>query len=487
MAEQVTTLFIGDDAVNLLVVEGRRVKKWVSLPLEPGLVNQGLILDEARVADEVNKLFQLAKIGTRRVIAGISGPDSLYRLISLPQLPEAILPEAVKQEARRVIPMPLDEVYISYQRLPAPEGETRVFLAAFSRNATDVLIRTLRQAGVQPYIMDLAPLALCRTLNEPRAIIINVRLDHVDVMVVEDRLPQLIHRLSLAGEVTSLSESLPAIAEEVDRAITFYNSSHKRDPLDSSVPMFVCGDLTNGPESWQPLAGKLKCPVSILPSPVESPDGFNPSDFMVNIGLALKKLQPEEAGANFLLVNFNALPEVYQPKAIRLSSILVPLGVIIVIGLVIGMGLLAKNKAESVSMLDSQLTTAQSRITEELTEMVAMNEQIKQIEAQLGSVENEAGLLNTTLLALEALREQTNDELHIIVDLLPEPIDLVEINHTAESIMVSGLAPTEDDVFGYARDLRVEFGDVVISSIEAEEEEEGEAIIGYRFELLLRW
>ncbi len=173
MAEKVITVFIRDDAVNLLQVEGRGVKKWASLPLEPGLVNQGLILDETRVAEELDKLFKLAKIGTRKVVAGISGLNSLYRLISLPELPEAILPEAVKQEARRVIPVPLDEVYLAYQRLPAPEGETRVFLTAFPRNVADVLVRTLRQAGIQPYVMDLAPLALCRTLDEPRAIIIN--------------------------------------------------------------------------------------------------------------------------------------------------------------------------------------------------------------------------------------------------------------------------------------------------------------------------
>jgi len=488
MAEKATTLFIRDDAVNLLVVEGKRVRKWASLPLEPGLVSQGLVLDEARVADGLNKLFKLAKIRTRRVVAGLSGLNSLYRLISLPELPDAILPEAVKQEAKRVIPVPLDEVYLSYQRLPAPAGETRVFLAVFPRNVADVLIRTMRQAGIQPYIMDLAPLALCRTLNEPRAIIINTRLDHLDIMVMEDRLPQLIHRLSLAGEVTSAPERLSAITEEIDRTIAFYNSSHGENPLDSTVPLFVCSDLAQLPEGWQSLGGKLGCPVSILPSPVESPDGFNPSDFMVNIGLALKELLNEREGANCSLVNFNALPEVYLPERVHLSRILAPVGVIIVIGLMIGMGFLVHNQAGSTSVLRSKLAPLQSSIALQVNEIATLQEQLKQVEAQVEPVEARAEIFDTTLTSLKVGRGQVSNELNEVVNLLPGTIDLTGVNHDGKLVTVSGIAPTEDDIFGYARDLRNRFGNVIISSIEAIEEEYGKitVITGFEFKLLLK-
>jgi type IV pilus assembly protein PilM len=372
MAKKVTTLFIRDDAVNLLVMEGRRVKKWASLSLEPGLVSQGVVVDEAQVADRLKELFKLAGVTASRVITGLSGLDSLYRMISLPELPEAVVAEAVKQEARRVIPVPLDEVYLSYQILPSAEGETRIFLATFPRNAADTLISTLRRAGIEPYIMDLAPLALCRTLDEPWAIIVNARLDHLDIMVIEDRLPQLIRRLSLSGEATSLSERLPIIAEEIDRTVTFYNSSHKAKPLDSTVPMFVCGDLEEAPESWQSLAGKLECPVSILPSPVEFPGGFNPNEFMVNIGLALKELFPAKGETNFSLVNFNALPEEYIPKAVRLSTFLVPIGIIIGAGLLVYMGFMVRTSMAHTSVLRSQLVPVENRIAQEQKEIATL-------------------------------------------------------------------------------------------------------------------
>ena len=55
-------------------------------------------------------------------------------------------------------------------------------------------------------------------------------------------------------------------------------------PLDSTVPVFICGDLAEAPDTWQSLVGQSGYTVSALPSPVEAPEGFNPNEFMVNIG-----------------------------------------------------------------------------------------------------------------------------------------------------------------------------------------------------------
>ena len=484
MAEKVISVFIRDDAVNLLLVEGRWVKKWASLPLESGLVREGLVLDESRVAGELDKLFKRAKITTRRVVAGISGFNSLYRLISLPELPAEILPEAVKQEARRVIPVPLEEVYIAYQRLPASPGETRVFLAAFPRNVADGLVRTMRLAGIQPYVMDLAPLALCRTLDEPRALIINAMLDHLDVMIMEDRLPQLIHRLSLPGEVTSVEEKLTAITEEVNRTVDFYNSSHRENPLSATVPMYVCSDLVEVPDNWQSLGSKLGCPVSILPSPVESPDGFDANEFMVNIGLALKEMEPEREGANFSLVNFNALPEVYQPKALSLSRIITRLGALVGIGLIILLAFLVYSRSDYISVLRSHLAPIQAGVAEQIKGIGDTQAQMKQIEAQLGPLSDRAAMFDNTLNSLRTGREEASSDLSEVVNLVPGEIDLTGVVHEGGSIKVTGVAPSQDDIFGYARDLRSSFGDVTISSVQAEKS--GSWITGFNFEFSVR-
>jgi len=460
MAKRVTTLFIRDTAINLLVMKGRQVEKWASLPLEPGLVSQGLIVDEARVADEVKQLFKREKVSTEKVITAASGHDSLYRIITLPELPEAILPEAVRREAKRVIPTPLEEVYFSYQRLSAERGEGRVFLASFPRNLTDPLVRTLRQAGIKPYIMDLAPLALCRIPNEPKAIIVNARLDHMDVIVIANRLPQVIRRLSLPSEAESLEENLPSIAEEFNRTVAFYNSGHMDNPLDSTVPVFVCGDLVEAPETWQSVVGQSGYSVSALPSPVEPPEGFDPNEFMVNIGLALKELRSEKEEANFSLVNFNALPEAYLPERFSIVRVLVPIGIVVGIGLIIlGLILIQGNRSE-IEALRSQLTATESSVAQLQRETTTLS-------VQIGPIEATADELNARVVDMERERAQIATDLSEIDRLAGETITLSNVNHTGGSVTVNGRAPDEDALFRYADDLRKSgiFSGIWISSI----------------------
>jgi type IV pilus assembly protein PilM len=460
MAKKVTTLFIRDTSINLLVMNGQRVEKWASLPLEPGLVSQGLIVDEAQVADKVKQLFKETGAKANKVITALSGHDSLYRIITLPELPDAILPEAVKREARRTIPTPLEEVYFSYQRLSAPRGEGRIFLVTFPRNLGDALVRTLHQAGVRPYIMDLAPLALCRIPNEPRAIIVNARLEHLDVMVIADRLPQVIRRLSLPGEAASVEEKMPLIAEEFTRTIAFYNSSHIEKPLDSTVPVFVCGDLAAVPESWPSVVGLAGYPVSLLPSPVEIPEGFNPNEFMVNIGLALKELVSEKGEANFSLVNFNALPQVYVPPRFSIARVLIPVGVVIGIGLIIFGVIFVQNNRAHTAELRSNLAVVQNSVTQKQSEIATLG-------AQVGSLEATAGELDTRITTMEQGRVMFHEDLTQIVELAAEQVSLSGVSDGGSSVTVSGSASSEDNIFSYARALREggRFSEVWIESI----------------------
>ncbi len=482
-SKRVTTLYIRDDSIDLLVAEGKRVKKWATLPLKPGLVSQGLILDEARVADELKKLFKLAKISKTKVIVGLTGLDSIYRLISLPQLPKGILAEAVQHEAQRAITTPLSEVYLTYQILPPSPGKTVFFLVAFPRNVLDSLVRTLRQAGIPPYVMDLAPLALCRTLDQDKAIIVHARLDHLDVVVMEDRIPQLIRRVPLPSEVSTLAERLPTIIEEVDRTITFYNSSHKANLLDARVPMFVSGDLVEAPQSWPRLGSMLNCPVSTLPSPLEYSGAFDPNQFIVNIGLAMKELWTKKKKAHFSLVNFNVLPKNYIVPPVRLANILVPAGTIALVGLLVYMLLLVLHTADDNAALRSQRDLAESQVTTEQHNVATLEQQVTQIKDRIAPLQTTADMLNNTLTPLRQGREIVDGELPEIFAPLPEDgsIELTAVNYQVGSVTVTGKCTSTDEgiIWTYARDLGTTFPNVYINSIVA-------TGTGYDFQLVLR-
>jgi len=331
MTSQVT-LYIEDTEIKVLVTKDKSVTKWAGLLLEPGLVSDGVVNNEEQVAQKIKELFALQRIKEKKVVAALSGLHSVFRILSLPDLPRSILPEAINNEAARVVPFPLDQVYTSYQTLPAPPGETTVFLVAYPRNATNALINTIKKAGLSLSMLDIAPLALCRCVDSPRAIIVNNWLSNVDIAIISERIPQVIRSISLPTESSSLEEKLPSIAEEFDRTISFYNSSHPNNRLGDAVPVCVSGDLGREPDSWPTLGGKHKFKVSPIPTTMEAPESFVSCPYMVNIGLALKEFLPPTKEGNFSIVNFNAIPAAYLPKKISLFNILMPIVVISLIG-----------------------------------------------------------------------------------------------------------------------------------------------------------
>ena len=336
MAEKVLTLYFEDSSIKLLVAKGRKVESWAMVPLESGMVVGGTIVDEVKTADKIKELLGSVKTnlfsGKGKVIVGLSGRDSLYRVISLPVLEKSMLAEAVRREAGRVLPVSLDQLYLAYKRIPGNDNETRVFVAAYPKKSTDILIKTLRLAGVTPRVLDTAPLALCLAVNEPRAIIADAKSDSLNIMVMAERVPQVIRSLSLQSEVKTISGNMATISEEFSRTVAFYNSSHQQAPIDSTVPVFVSGDLANAPDTWPELVGKLNSKVAVLPIALEYPENFPVSDFIVNLGLATKELGLEKLPENYSLVNLNALPSSFLPKAINPYYIAVP--VVVVVGIV---------------------------------------------------------------------------------------------------------------------------------------------------------
>jgi len=456
MASEATTVHIDDSSIRVLVTTGKQLRKHATMALDPGLVRDGVVLDQDAVALKLRQLWREQKIGTRRVIAGISGINCLYRLLVLPELPRNLLPEAVRREAGRALGVSMEQLYISWQSIPSLKGETLVYLAASPKNAVDAMVSTLRKAGLDPYLMDLKPLALARVSTEASAIIVDLQPTSFDIVVALAGMPEVLRSVSLSREAT-LEEKVPIIKGELERTISFHNSSHVDKPLEATVPLLVCGDLAEHEDTWSLLIGRHKRPVQALLPPVDIPEGFPVCQYIANIGLAFKVLSGRAVPIQ-LLVNLNALPEVYRPAPRPpMSQILYWPVLIIGIALAVFGGYMNMNAAPLTSALRAQWESlnqlsiskgAQSRAYTE--ELEALRGQVESLEA---TAEQTTSAFSDTLDELTTGREEINADLALI-NRLPAALDLDKIKHTTESITVNGWGDDESTVFGYARQLR---------------------------------
>ena len=474
MAEKVMALYFEDTGIKLLIAKGRKVEQWANMPLEPGLVVGGIIVDETQTADKVRELFatiqhsQLTDLisGKGKVIVGLGGRDSLYRVISLPVLEKSILAEAVRREMARVLPVSLDQLYLAYQRIPGNENETRLFVAAFPKKATDVLIKTLRLAGVTPRVLDLSPLALCLSVNEPRAIIAATRLDALDIVVMAERVPQVIRSLSLQSEGKTISENMPTISEEFSRTVAFYNSSHQKEPLDANTPVFVSGDLANAPDTWPALVGQLNSKVTVLPNAMQFPEDFPVSDFTVNLGLATKELALEKEHGNYSLVNINALPEMARPKPINPYRIIVPVVAVAGIVGIIFLWNIWQTSKRNIPLVQSQVTAKEAQITGNTKNVAALTEQNRVTQSQIQPIIDAANIFPTKMNNLATARSLTDSNVHQIIALQPQTVVVTSVTYSDTTQTVTGSSPLRADILSFAQALRDTGGfNVVVSSM----------------------
>ena len=466
MAKNIVTLYIDDTSVKLLVMSGKRVTKWADSPLEPGLVKNGVVVEEAEVATIIKRLFQVVKVKTKKVIVGVSGLHCLSRSVTLPQLPKEMLDEAVKREATRVLPVPLEQLYLSWQSIPASKGEIQVFLVAMPRESTDALLKVLHQVGLEPDVMDIKPLLLAEMLKDATAIIVDVQPTEFDIVTMADGIPQFIRTVSFLSEVQSWQEKLPMIKDELDRIIEFYNSNNPEKPLTSTTPIFISGKAINELEPRESLSDKLEHPVSQLPSPLECPEGLDQNRYMANIGLAFKKLSSgKEVGS--LVVNLNALPTPYLHKPVSLARIVTVPSVIIAIGLCVFLTMLIQGAAVDIASIRGQLATTDQLLQQKLTQRQKLMGSITELEVKITEVEASRDSFAGALSILEEQRNQINRDLEVTIKSLPNTTALSGISHVNSILTIKGQAPNEKQVLNYLEQLDASgrFGEITITNM----------------------
>ena len=466
MAQKIVTLYIDSTSLRLMVTDGKQIKEWAESPLEPGLVENSVVVKEAEFADKVKQLFEAQKVETKKVVVGMSGLRCLTRPITLPQLPKEMLDEAVTREAQRALPVPLEQLYISWQTIPAPEDKTQVFLVAIPREIADALLKALHQAGLSPSLMNLKPLLLTRMVKEATAVIVDTQTTEFDIVIMAEGIPQPVRSIAFADEALSWQERLTVIRNELDRTITFHNSNNPENPLDPSVPIFVSGDLANESELCQALSEAVGHPVLPLSPPLDYPEGFALSHYTVNMGLALQKLSSGKEAVPSV-VDLNLLPAPYQPKPISLTNILAPSGAAVAAVLLASLVMLTQSTSADIASIRAQLNTTDQLLQQKLSQRQELAGSVAELQKKITALETSRNNFAAALGSLEKQGKGVNNDLEVTLRSLPTAISLSSISHANSILTISGWTPSQQEVLSYIQKLDTSgrFGEITVTSM----------------------
>lgn len=284
----VVTLNVEGDSVRLLTVKGRQVTDWGLEPLEPGLVHEGVVADPQAVGAHIRSLLTSHRIGNRKLVASLTGQRSVPRILDLPETNSQLLQAMLPREMKREMPVPLDEMRLSYQVIGSEDGHCRVFALGVPRDVLGPQVKAIELSGRKPHSMDIKPLALVRAVGLSDALIVDLEPESIDVIVVRDGIPATIRTVVLQPQVGEIEDKIRRLGEELTRTVKFYNDTHP-EPLPRSTPLCLTGSLAEEVA----LSGVAEASVGLaqepLASPLDCPPDLPVATFMVNIGLALKE------------------------------------------------------------------------------------------------------------------------------------------------------------------------------------------------------
>ena len=290
-SQETVTVSIEERGLRLLTVKGGEVQKWGQLPLKPGLIEKGLIRDPAQVGLALENLFGEQNVPKKEVITSLTviGLGSTSQIFNLPKMRPNVLADAVNREARRVMPMPVDELYLAYQVIGEKGGMQQVYVLGAPRDIVDAHVTAFQMAGIRLQAMDLKPLAIVRAINRRDAVIADLESESFHVIVVRDAIPDITRSAVLHGGGLDPQQKAHRLVEELTRTIDFYNHSHPDKRLEPTVPVFLTGELPGIPAVHEIIQSEIGYSIEPPRPPLTYPEALPLPKFMVNIGLALRK------------------------------------------------------------------------------------------------------------------------------------------------------------------------------------------------------
>ncbi len=449
------TVSIEDTSARITCVRGTRVTFASEAPLQPGWVQNGVVLERAHVSQVISMMLAQYKIREKDTVASVSGIHSVYRVIYVPKLDRALLAEAARKEMTRVVSVPLSSIYTSWTDVKISDNEIALCLVGLPFDNVNSVMETLKLCGLRMKYLELKPLAVSRVIDEKTAIAVNVQPNSFDLTVVNDGVPEIIRSLPFSGAATmSDGDKARTVKEEVDRTINFYNSIHQNNPLGQQIYCIVSGILR------ETLSMVMGYPVKAAPALLTYPPGQEGNDFIVNSGLALRTIN------QLTKVDINVMPSatpVARPSAAAISPTpLIALGVCAVLAL--GMWVMSGTAEKQTS--DMQLLLKQKT-----AQLSSMQTQYRDVTDQaIKSLDIDQQLLNRLNAPIKYLSDQRgliNRDLGQVFASLPATVYLTNVSDDGNVILVQGSAPSEEILLNYARDLRKSglFKLVLISSV----------------------
>lgn len=164
---------IGTSAIKVVALRAGSppsLQHALMIPTPIGTMRDGVVTEPQAIANELKNLLAEHKITSKFVVTAVANQSAVTRNIMVPRMDRKELQDAVRWEAERYIPFPIDEVNLDFDLLDNPEdipeeGQVEAVIAAAPTEAVSKLVEVMRLAGLETTVVDIKNFAALRALR----------------------------------------------------------------------------------------------------------------------------------------------------------------------------------------------------------------------------------------------------------------------------------------------------------------------------------
>lgn len=177
-----------------------------------GVINSEDDMHQKQLADALKTLFANSRIRNNKVVVALPEASVFTRFLEFPGVKEEELDNAVYYQAKEFIPMPIDDVQMSYVPIGFNQEKNapKVLLVAAPKKIIDVYLNVIEKAGLEALAIETESVAMGRAMFRSTKMKQMVMLDFgsssTDMSIMLDE--QLVFSQSIAIGADSLTQAI---------------------------------------------------------------------------------------------------------------------------------------------------------------------------------------------------------------------------------------------------------------------------------------
>jgi type IV pilus assembly protein PilM len=159
----------GTSLIKVVKTDGENVKSFAMAANPLGKVNFEAVKDVTTIVEVLKKMLAEIKFDGKKVNVVISDSAAYMSVISLPVLSDTELASSLNWEAEQYVPVPLNEVELSWEVLNRPERKTgsekmNVLLVASSKRLIQGIVDVFTALNLEPESIESELIAVTRSI-----------------------------------------------------------------------------------------------------------------------------------------------------------------------------------------------------------------------------------------------------------------------------------------------------------------------------------